>query len=651
MQTTQMRALPTSISLFCIIHTCQSLNTFTTSTGANGEDIWRSTSDFVPQSSTSYGTIKVGQVIVMEFDFKFTNRSNRYRPGYEENFFRIGHTGNTGGCSEGTRYPSMWLTSRKDNCANTNDCNTGLLDISVTTGSQCDYSHEITNYGNIPFNLWLHIIITIDYNTITLDITGGGQPDYLESWQRDQITLKEHLGSDVPVWFMSDKYQGTGYNIGDATFRNIEIISHTFTYAPSAAPTTTPTAITDHPSTSPSVSTTLDPTFHPSMHPITSSPTEHPTSTVTPTVFPTEHPTTVPSVHPSLDPTASPITQTPTASPIPTAAAPTVSPLSQTPTDGPSTAAPTYHPVTARPTDVPSVSHVQDGEVVEVSTTQSGDHVIDREEEEDKEPTQMDSASIVMIIAVCVVACCVVTGVVILRHKKSKKTKDEGAAKHVAMQMEGPQRFSINVDQMEMKPNIQLSPVYTPEGVVTQNVVEHVEYLSAAQKAELHSRNHGPRTDDPGEYQRDNGDYLSAAQREKPMQNIVQNDDDYLSAAQREELQQQTPAGPSMIDVDYEESHHSSDDDVVGHMTPGMDKSSPPVQWVDLVQPSHVKVRNEGSDTSDAAIENKMTIGEEYVDDEGDEEEEYDVQYDDDEDGDEYEEQMLDEEDDDETMQ
>merc|ERR1719410_2046177 len=83
------------------------LNQYVEGTGPNGEDLWTSTSDFIPAIpidnfsdpmkfySTYYGTIKMGQIMTMEFDFLFHGRSTQKNVTRDpqclvENFFRIG---------------------------------------------------------------------------------------------------------------------------------------------------------------------------------------------------------------------------------------------------------------------------------------------------------------------------------------------------------------------------------------------------------------------------------------------------------------------------------------------------------------------------------------------------------------------------------
>ena len=58
-------------------------------------------SDFVPVQSQSYGSITLGRIMEMSFDFVFGGRTNDPYTDDVENFFRIGYnsnTGNTGSC-------------------------------------------------------------------------------------------------------------------------------------------------------------------------------------------------------------------------------------------------------------------------------------------------------------------------------------------------------------------------------------------------------------------------------------------------------------------------------------------------------------------------------------------------------------------------
>eukprot|EP01083_Nonionella_stella_P253779 872974_1 len=58
-------------------------------------EIWleQNGNDLHPTQATSYGTITLGEVMSIEFDFDFHGRSNDPpdRAGYQENFFRIGY--------------------------------------------------------------------------------------------------------------------------------------------------------------------------------------------------------------------------------------------------------------------------------------------------------------------------------------------------------------------------------------------------------------------------------------------------------------------------------------------------------------------------------------------------------------------------------
>eukprot|EP01084_Bolivina_argentea_P270926 460807_1 len=654
-----MSPLQSLLAYLCLLfqNAQSNQNLYTKLTGSNGEDIWKSTSWFQQSGAISYGTIKIGQVMVMEFDFRYLSRVNSPTPGAIESFFRIGHTGTGGGCSEGTRYPSLWLD---DNTKNDN----GFLTLSYSSGDTCAVSKTLWDYGQLSRladdNIWTHIIITIDWTTVTIELTGGEKVDKTYSWNRE-ITKKADLGDEVPVWFGSDG----GWNIGNCKLRNIVITSSVFTYSPTPAPTKVPTHTSHMPSLTPTNNPTQSPTHVPSGYPSstpTTNPTQspshvpsgHPSSTPTknptlvpsstptesptdpptnipsthpssnPTITPTEAPSNVPSIQPSSQPSASPTTGTPTVSPIPTTAPPTEHPSTQTPST---------NPITAHPTVSPTFLQV----LYESTTAVSDDNGDGEEDHQDNDDAlsslPFDGVTIGIIVAVCAVGCCIVMGAIILQCKKNSDTTDMDEEEgDYTKEMDGPDHLNINVQQVEMQRSQkqEMSPVYTPDGVVHQHVIkeEHAQYLSVAQKRELYNQLKGPRTDDPEECQMDDDDDDIYAEPQA----------DYLSAAQREELMKHGMHTPEDVRADKEENEHSSDDDVVEHMqTSGKETSLPDGMGWEMPQPPHadmdrMKSRNEGSEGSNA-IEHKMTIGmEEVIVNEGDDDhDEYDVQYDDDE--------------------
>merc|ERR1712228_20491 len=139
-----------------------------------------------------------------------------------------------------------------------------------------------------------HIKISLNNTLIMVEISGGGQPNYISTKQRTE-TKPNLLGTSVPVWFMSNK-RNDDFNLGNGTFSNIEIISNVFeTAEPTFTPTRSPTE------------TTLSPT--------TLSPTDSPLSpTNIPTIYPTPYPTQIPSqitlnslVSKTNEPTSNPI--------------------------------------------------------------------------------------------------------------------------------------------------------------------------------------------------------------------------------------------------------------------------------------------------------------------------------------------------------
>eukprot|EP01083_Nonionella_stella_P315632 1140681_1 len=356
-----MSPLQSLLAYLCLLfqNAQSNQNLYTKLTGSNGEDIWKSTSWFQQSGAISYGTIKIGQVMVMEFDFRYLSRVNSPTPGAIESFFRIGHTGTGGGCSEGTRYPSLWLD---DNTQNDN----GPLVLSYSSGDTCDVSKTLWNYPQVSkladTSIWTHIIITIDWTTVTIELTGGDKVDKTYSWNRE-ITKKADLGDEVPVWFGSDG----GWNIGNCKLRNIVITSSVFTYSPTPAPTANPTpaptdiptSVTFYPSNAPTLAPSSAPTSPPSSAP-SLNPTLNPSlaPTTTPSATPTQPPTFSPTLNPSLAPSQPP-TAAPSQNPSATPSQPPTKEPSAIPTTPPSnqpSMSPTLQPThpTSEPTGNPT---------------------------------------------------------------------------------------------------------------------------------------------------------------------------------------------------------------------------------------------------------------------------------------------------------
>eukprot|EP01084_Bolivina_argentea_P142926 251055_1 len=260
----------------------------------------------------------------IEFDVTFHGRSNDPRPGYHENFFRIGKpaspSGGTGCDGEGSRYPSMFLSRESLGT---------MLDISTSSGIACGTNMILYDYDDINFGIEHHIKISLNNTLLQVWINGGGKQDYHTSFPRYNPTQEKYINVTVPIWFMSNSfYPSMPFNVGSATFSNIIIKSSVFCIGCTDMPTVSPTA---EPTNQP---TTYEPTtFVP-----TSIPTKKPTNY--PTMSPTNYPTHQPTVHP----TNSPITVQPTVSPI------TKQPTQ--PTLSPSTRAPTEYP-TIQPTNRP----------------------------------------------------------------------------------------------------------------------------------------------------------------------------------------------------------------------------------------------------------------------------------------------------------
>eukprot|EP01084_Bolivina_argentea_P218194 370313_1 len=266
--------------LLLLFNACESLNTWNSSIGVNGEDIWISTSDFVPQQSQSFGTIRLGQIMSVAFDFVWGGRTSDPRVGYDENFFRIGYSANEGKTCSGqnSNYPSFWLNRGDD-----------TLFIDITNGTLCTPPPiSLSSYGTIIIGVKYHIEISFNNTEIYVAINNSNK-NWNQTWTK-QATESQFLGSIVSVWLMSDKYSGTDYNRGNATMSNIIIKSSIF---PTTAPTSDPTI---EPTTAiPTADPSMNPTYNPSVIP-----TENPSNV--PTNNPTNNPTYMPSITPTIPP-------------------------------------------------------------------------------------------------------------------------------------------------------------------------------------------------------------------------------------------------------------------------------------------------------------------------------------------------------------
>eukprot|EP01083_Nonionella_stella_P077698 212291_1 len=298
---------------------------------------WRSTSDIIPKQSTSYGTIRLGQIMSIEFDFLFNGRSNdvlscehteppahgfegfRFSD-YQENFFRIGKksTASAPDCYP-SHFPSMWLGPLCSDNYLVMFFNSGYYTFPYVNRTkfeiECYIHHEsLMDYGNLSTTQWHHITIAINRTQSVIYISGGGKPDYSNTNDMGMYASYS-LGDEVPIWFATDpSYYKYGFTTGNGIFSNISIQSRLFTWthfpsnAPSSPPTSSPTDATFPPTSTPTYSPTdspieaptFAPTFTPTYSP-TDSPIEAPTfaPTFTPTYSPTDSPTEAPTFAPS----------------------------------------------------------------------------------------------------------------------------------------------------------------------------------------------------------------------------------------------------------------------------------------------------------------------------------------------------------------
>eukprot|EP01083_Nonionella_stella_P057306 150489_1 len=290
------------IALFIVVSNCIN-NTWLQGYQSTGE-LWQSTSDFIPVKPKAHGNITLADTMTMEFDFIFTGRKNKPRPGHPENFFRVGGDASAhgDGCQgEGSRYPSLWLMGGIYD----------MLSVSVSGYDSCFQQHSLELYGNITVGTSYHFHIAFNDSLLTVRIDDNWE----QQWPH-RSTLDQTDGVVVDVWWSSNVASGTDDNTGGGIFSNIKIISGVFTMDPTAQPTTTPTVHpsnpptetpTHHPSKTPSDTPTKMPSKTPSFPP-TMTPTDDPSSNPSdmPTTTPSDTPSTPPSTSPTIQPSVAP---------------------------------------------------------------------------------------------------------------------------------------------------------------------------------------------------------------------------------------------------------------------------------------------------------------------------------------------------------
>merc|ERR1719242_1426796 len=232
---------------------------------SQGESIfeWRSTSDFVPTTATSYGNMTIGEEMSMEFDFVYHGGLDDDGKGVS--FFRVGASTSVGGAScngQLNYYPALFIDSDEP-----------YFDIRVSEKGTCARSYVLQDFGYINTNISYHV--EIHWNSTNLSITINDGDEMWNYFSSRAANRDNDIGDVVPVWFNSDKYSGD-FEVGDGTFSNIIITSYLDTNVPTVDPTNDPT--TDPTTISPtSDPTTSSPTINPSSNP-TDSPTMRPTT-------------------------------------------------------------------------------------------------------------------------------------------------------------------------------------------------------------------------------------------------------------------------------------------------------------------------------------------------------------------------------------
>eukprot|EP01084_Bolivina_argentea_P066007 120315_1 len=97
--------------------------------------------------------------------------------------------------------------------------------VSASSGTVCQPMDQgLDDYGSITINTSYHLIIAFNSTNLTVHVTGGGKPEWERTWPR-KPTHEGDVGQEVPVWWMSNKNDGTPFNLGAGVFTNVVIKS------------------------------------------------------------------------------------------------------------------------------------------------------------------------------------------------------------------------------------------------------------------------------------------------------------------------------------------------------------------------------------------------------------------------------------------
>eukprot|EP01084_Bolivina_argentea_P173250 300075_1 len=200
---------------------------------------WHSLSPFTPIRNASYGRIKLGRRVKMQFKFIYHSPSQEYNStlsNYYENIFRIGygHELNTFE-GAGSRYPSMWIIYNKNEIPH---AEFSISDIISTWRKYPPYHNNINNNifsitkeqiykCNIEFN---QTYVSISLNNITYNINRPAETN---------INILNN--SNMIIWIAQFGHDNNPSPIANVTLFDIDI--QTFdhlTQSPTISPTQNP---------------------------------------------------------------------------------------------------------------------------------------------------------------------------------------------------------------------------------------------------------------------------------------------------------------------------------------------------------------------------------------------------------------------------
>eukprot|EP01084_Bolivina_argentea_P199985 342055_1 len=217
-------------SLLYIIHSNHE-HTKNTFTYINNDTYWRSLTSFTPINNASYGTIKLGRSVHMEFSFIYHKRNPlSYNTSIYENIFRIGYGDKTNDAQgAGSRYPSMWIYYKNNVYPH--------IEFSISDSKANWRKYPPAPSNTLFINKEKIYKCIVDFNETYVSINLSSHAPYQVI--RPSGTATNILDDYMYIWISQFGHDGKASPVANITM--FDIIIETYDHFITESPTTNPT--------------------------------------------------------------------------------------------------------------------------------------------------------------------------------------------------------------------------------------------------------------------------------------------------------------------------------------------------------------------------------------------------------------------------